>query len=74
MNTSNIAKYAPQARTDFIAAVTRQAAKYGIRADEVLPIEIKGDVALIGDFSSWAFTKPWSSVDATPKPQLFAEF
>ena len=41
MKTDSIKRYAPQARTDFIAAVTKQSAKYGIRADEVLPIEIK---------------------------------
>ncbi|RLA52210.1 MAG: BREX-1 system adenine-specific DNA-methyltransferase PglX [Gammaproteobacteria bacterium] len=49
MNTSHIAKYAPKARTDFIAAMTKQAAKYGITANGTLPLEIKGDVALIGD-------------------------
>jgi Eco57I restriction-modification methylase len=49
MKTDNIKRYAPQARTDFIAAVTKQAAKYGITDGEVLPVEIKGDVALIGD-------------------------
>jgi type II restriction/modification system DNA methylase subunit YeeA len=49
MKTDSIKRYAPQARTDFIAAVTKQAAKYGITAGEVLPIAIKGDVALIGD-------------------------
>jgi len=36
MNTSHIAKYAPQDRTDFIAAVTKQAAKYGISNKETL--------------------------------------
>jgi type II restriction/modification system DNA methylase subunit YeeA len=49
MQTSHIAKYAPQARADFIAAVTKQAGKYGISGNGVLPLEIKGDVALIGD-------------------------
>lgn len=54
MQTGHIAKYAPQARTDFIDAVTKQAGKYGISDKSVLPVEIKGDVALIGDrpFSS----------------------
>jgi type II restriction/modification system DNA methylase subunit YeeA len=49
MKTDNIKRYAPQARTDFIAAVTKQAGKYGISDQEILPVEIKGDVALIGD-------------------------
>ena len=49
MNTSNIKKYAPQARNDFIAAMRKQAAKYGITADSILPAEKKGDLLLIGD-------------------------
>lgn len=49
MNTSNIKKYAPQARNDFIAAMRKQAAKYGITADSILPAEQKGDLLLIGN-------------------------
>ncbi|MCL5769413.1 BREX-1 system adenine-specific DNA-methyltransferase PglX [Acinetobacter sp. ANC5681] len=49
MNTSHIKKYAPQARNDFIAAMRKQAAKYGITADRILPAEQKGDLLLIGD-------------------------
>lgn len=49
MNTSNIKKYAPQARNDFIAAMRKQAAKYGITADSILPAEQKGDLLLVGD-------------------------
>lgn len=49
MNTNNIKKYAPQARNDFIAAMRKQAAKYGITADSILPAEQKGDLLLIGD-------------------------
>ncbi|MGK9156311.1 BREX-1 system adenine-specific DNA-methyltransferase PglX [Acinetobacter radioresistens] len=49
MNTSNIKKYAPQARNDFIAAISKQAAKYGITAKAILPAEQKGDLLLIGD-------------------------
>lgn len=49
MNTSNIKKYAPQARNDFIAAMRKQAAKFGITADSILPAEQKGDLLLIGD-------------------------
>ncbi len=49
MNTSHIKKYAPQARNDFIAAMRKQAAKYGITADRTLPTEQKGDLLLIGD-------------------------
>lgn len=49
MNTSNIKKYAPQARNDFIAAMRKQSAKYGITAERTLPTEQKGDLLLIGD-------------------------
>jgi hypothetical protein len=35
MNTSHISKYAPKARTDFIAALTKQAGKYGITENDV---------------------------------------
>uniref|UniRef100_UPI0030082265 BREX-1 system adenine-specific DNA-methyltransferase PglX n=1 Tax=Acinetobacter ursingii TaxID=108980 RepID=UPI0030082265 len=49
MNTTNIKKYAPQARNDFIAAMRKQAAKYGITADRILPAEQKGDLLLIGE-------------------------
>lgn len=49
MDTSHIVKYVPQARTGFIAAVNKQAAKYGISDKEILSVEIMGDLALIVD-------------------------
>ncbi|WP_458734934.1 BREX-1 system adenine-specific DNA-methyltransferase PglX [Zobellella taiwanensis] len=49
MNTANIKKYAPKARKDFIAAMTRQAAKVGITAKGTEPMELRGDLALIGE-------------------------
>ena len=49
MNTSHIKSYAPKARSAFIAAMTKQAAKYGITAKGIEPLEQKGDLALIGD-------------------------
>nr|WP_294863887.1 BREX-1 system adenine-specific DNA-methyltransferase PglX [uncultured Pseudogulbenkiania sp.] len=49
MNTNNIKRYAPKARTAFIAAMTKQAAKYGITSKGIEPLEQKGDLALIGD-------------------------
>ena len=59
MNTSNIKAYAPKARTDFIAAVTKQAAKYGITESEIHSVEMKGDIALIdGRPFPVAITKP----------------
>jgi len=48
MNTANIKKYAPKARNNFLAAVTKQAARYGITAKGTEPLEQRGDVALIG--------------------------
>lgn len=49
MNTANIKKYAPKARNVFIAAVTKQAARYGVTAKGIKPIEQRGDVTLIGE-------------------------
>ena len=55
MNTAKIKAYAPQAREDFINAVTQRANIYGIFSDDhIEPIEFKGDLAVIGDR---AFTK-----------------
>lgn len=48
MNTANIKKYAPKARQDFIAAMTKQAALYGVTAKGCDPMDIRGDLALIG--------------------------
>ncbi|MHC8315128.1 BREX-1 system adenine-specific DNA-methyltransferase PglX [Pseudomonas sp. LB3P31] len=54
MNTSNIKRYAPKARTAFIVAMTKRAALFGIRESSIpsmgiQPLELKGDLALIGD-------------------------
>ena len=42
MNTADIKKYAPKARNNFIAAVTKQAARYGITAKGTKPMEQRG--------------------------------
>jgi type II restriction/modification system DNA methylase subunit YeeA len=47
MNTKPLKAYAPQARRDFIAAVTDRAALFGVTRKEVAPIIQEGDVALI---------------------------
>ncbi len=47
MDTSKIKAYAPQARRDFIQAVTDKANTYGLSGDNNDPAEIKGDVAII---------------------------
>jgi len=49
MNTANIKRYAPKARNSFIAAVAKQAARYGITAKGTEPMEQRGDIALIGE-------------------------
>ncbi|EPJ48523.1 MAG: putative restriction enzyme [Osedax symbiont Rs1] len=49
MNNSHIKRYAPKARRDFIAAITKQAIKYGISENSIAPMVIKGDLAIIAD-------------------------
>ncbi|MBK3435735.1 MULTISPECIES: BREX-1 system adenine-specific DNA-methyltransferase PglX [Pseudomonas] len=54
MNTNNIKNYAPKARTAFIAAMTKRSALFGIRESSIpamgiVPLEQKGDLALIGE-------------------------
>ena len=48
MNRAKLKNYAPQARRDFIQAVTDRAAYYGLTPKKTEPIIEKGDVALIG--------------------------
>ena len=48
MNRNKLKQYAPQARRDFIAAVTDRAAYYGLTKQHIQPITEQGDVALIG--------------------------
>ncbi|MCP4747909.1 MAG: BREX-1 system adenine-specific DNA-methyltransferase PglX [Desulfobacteraceae bacterium] len=49
MNTSKIKAYAPQARKQFIQAVTEQANAFGIyNENKIEPVKMSGDVALIG--------------------------
>ncbi|MFW5931126.1 MAG: SAM-dependent methyltransferase, partial [Desulfosalsimonas sp.] len=50
MDTSQIKAYAPQARNDFIRAVTERANRYGIFGDDNIEKAVfEGDVAMIGD-------------------------
>lgn len=48
MNRTKIKNYAPQARRDFLQAVTDRAAFYGLTADRIEPVTAQGDVAIIG--------------------------
>jgi hypothetical protein len=47
MNRTKLKTYAPQARREFIQAVTDRAAYYGLTAKHIEPITEKGDVAII---------------------------
>ncbi len=48
MNRNKIKAYAPQARRDFIRAVTDRAALYGLMKEKIEPVVERGDVAVIG--------------------------
>ncbi len=47
MNRTNLKNYAPQARRDFIQAMTDRAAYYGLTATKTEPVVERGDVAVI---------------------------
>jgi hypothetical protein len=47
MNRTNLKDYAPQARRDFIQAMTDRAAFYGLTAKRIEPVVERGDVAVI---------------------------
>ncbi len=64
MNRTKIKNYAPQARRDFIQAVTGRAAHYGLTAAKIEPVVEKGDLAII---AGRAFPK---SVAATKRKKL----
>lgn len=50
METKHLKKYAPEARREFIEAVTNKAAVYGLLPEgKVLPMQEDGDVVIIGD-------------------------
>lgn len=51
MNRNALKNYAPQARRDFIAAVTDRAASYGLRQDRIEPMITQGNVVLIAGTS-----------------------
>jgi type I restriction-modification system DNA methylase subunit len=47
MNKSKLKSYAPQARRDFITAVSARAATFALPPDESTKVEVSGDVAII---------------------------
>ena len=48
MNRNKLKAYAPQARRDFIKAVTDRAAFYGLTKEKNEPVTEQGDVGIIG--------------------------
>ena len=48
MNRNRLKTYAPQARRDFIQAVTDRAAQFGLTATKTEPMTEQGEVVLIG--------------------------
>jgi type II restriction/modification system DNA methylase subunit YeeA len=63
MNSSELKTYAPEARTSFIAAVSAQANRLGIKPDGETPAEVQGDLLLIGG-------KAFPQAVAEPRDQL----
>lgn len=54
MNTANLKAYAPKARKQFMDAVAKRAAHFGIYEDEIAPVSFQGSTAII---EGKAFTK-----------------
>ncbi len=52
MNKSKLKTYAPEARRDFIQAVTQRANLLGLSATNIAPVQITGDIAMING-------RPW---------------
>tara|TARA_B110000211_G_C14093525_1_gene561190 strand:- start:13867 stop:17583 length:3717 start_codon:yes stop_codon:yes gene_type:complete len=54
MNTKNLKAYAPKARSQFIEAIKKRAAQFGIYQDKIADVQFEGGVAII---EGRAFTK-----------------
>lgn len=54
MNTKHLKSYAPKARSQFMEAVAKRAAHFGIYEDEIAPVSFQGSTAII---EGNAFTK-----------------
>jgi len=65
MNRNKLKTYAPEARRDFIEAVTARAAQYGLTAKKIEPMTVEGDVAMIGG-------KPYSKAVGEKRKKLEA--
>lgn len=65
MNRNKLKTYAPEARRDFIEAVTARAAQYGLTAKKIEPMTVEGDVAMIAG-------KPYSKAVGEKRKKLEA--
>lgn len=63
MNKSKLKIYAPEARRDFIQAVTQRANLLGLSATEIAPVQITGDIAMING-------RPWPASMAQQRELL----
>jgi hypothetical protein len=65
MNRNKLKTYAPQARRDFIQAVTDRATQYGLTANKIEPMTEQGEVVLIAG-------KPFPKSDGVKRKKLEA--
>lgn len=63
MNKSKLKTYAPEARRDFIQAVTQRANLLGLSATDIAPVQITGDIAMING-------RPWPASVAQKRDLL----
>ncbi|MEH6784353.1 MAG: BREX-1 system adenine-specific DNA-methyltransferase PglX [Alcanivorax jadensis] len=74
MNKSALKKYAPQARLDFIAAVTRRAELLGLNPESPAKVEKQGDALLInGRAFPAAYGQMRTTLEARIREQGFAQ-
>ena len=76
MDRTKLKNYAPQARGDFIQAVTDRASLYGLSAKGIEPVTEKGDVAIVAIHTlerEAALAKldetRWMAIPAEPQPE-----
>jgi hypothetical protein len=67
MQTAKLKTYAPKARRDFIAAVTRRAAQYGLTATDIEPMREEGQVVIIAG-------QPYPKAVGTQRRKLVAAY
>jgi SAM-dependent methyltransferase len=65
MNKSNLKSYAPQARRDFIAAITARANLLGVSSSSIASSEVRGNIALIEG-------REWPAKAAAQRDKLIA--